>query len=102
MAQTRPAPARNADTSVLSTITIELTSDLLAVIEYGASRRGVDLNEFLVASAVAAADDEICAIRPMRLSREESLQLIEMLDNPPEPNEALQRALANSREYFDE
>lgn len=102
MAQTQATPSRAAVRQPSAKFEIDVPADVVAVLEYGASRRGCSVAEFVVASAIEAADAEIGDIRPLRLSVDETVQLVEALDNPGEPNDAMLRAVQRRREYFGE
>ena len=57
------------------------------------------LTDFVIRTAVAAARDVIEQTERVQLSERDSLRVLEMLDNPPAPNERLKaaaRALSKS------
>ena len=50
------------------------------------------LTDFVIRTAVAAARDVIEQTERVQLSERDSLRVLEMLDNPPAPNERLKAA----------
>jgi uncharacterized protein (DUF1778 family) len=50
------------------------------------------LTDFVIRTAVAAARDVIEQMERVQLSERDSLRVLEMLDNPPAPNERLKAA----------
>lgn len=54
---------------------------------------GSTLNQFVVQSALERAEQIIDRERVIALNREDAAMLIDLLENPPKPNDALKRAL---------
>ena len=52
----------------------------------------VDLSEFILRNALAAADAVIGNAERVTLSKRDSLLVLELLDNPPKPNDRLMAA----------
>lgn len=75
-----------------------LPADIKAMIEHAASLEGRSVSDFVVDSARSAALETIERHQTIRLTLEESYRLVDLLLNPPEPNDALRRAFeAHSR-----
>lgn len=82
-------------------ITARLSADKQAILQLAADLSGSTLNQFVVQSALQAAEHVIeqeDVIRSIRLTVEQSQRFFELLDAPPEPNEALQRAMERFRD----
>ena len=78
------------------------TPEVKALIQRAADLTGQSVTEFLVGSALTAAEETIRAHEVIRLSARDSAILIEALLNPPQPNEALWAAARDYRELFGE
>ena len=63
--------------------------------------RGQTLTAFIVEAAQVAADDAVERHRVLRLSRAASIQFLEALANPPEPNEQLRAAFEHHHETME-
>jgi uncharacterized protein (DUF1778 family) len=93
---------RNSETDnpVRGRITARLSAEKQAVLQLAADLSGSTLNQFIVQSALQAAErviEQEEVIRSIRLTVEESKRFFALLDEPPKPNEALQRAMARVR-----
>ena len=69
-----------------------ITSDQKALIERAAAYEGRSLSDFVVATVQEAAKAVIRDHEVLPLDRSQSRSFVELLLNPPEPNEALQQA----------
>jgi uncharacterized protein (DUF1778 family) len=81
-------------------ITARLSAEKQEILQLAADLSGSTLNQFIVQSALRAAEQVIEqeeVIRSIRLTMEESKRFFALLDEPPPPNEALQRAMARFR-----
>ena len=58
-----------------------------------AAWRGVPVSSFVIEAAAKAADDVIERERLIQLTRADAEQILNLLDNPPEPNAALRKAV---------
>ncbi len=79
-------------------IAARLTRDNKAVIERAASLRGLSVSDFLVTSALDAAQAVIEDEQVMRLTLEQSVWLMEVLNAEPRRLDALREADARRRE----
>lgn len=68
-------------------------------IQRAADLEGVSLSDFVVSRAYAAAEEVIRAHEVMALSERDSMRFVEALLSPPEPNDALQRALRDYQRF---
>ena len=88
------------DNSSRGRITARLSAEKQEILQLAAELSGSTLNQFIVQSALRAAEQVIEqeeVIRSIRLTMEESKRFFALLDAPPKPNEALQRAMARFR-----
>jgi uncharacterized protein (DUF1778 family) len=77
-------------------IAARLTAEQKALIQRAADIEGRTLTDFVIASAEATARQTISTHEVMRLSLAGAYQLIELIENPPAPNEHL---IAAARRY---
>jgi uncharacterized protein (DUF1778 family) len=80
-------------------LAVRLSADNKALLEQAALETGSTLSEFVVNSALAAARDVIENVERMVLRGEDRDFFLAMLENPPEPNEALREAAARYKEF---
>lgn len=73
-------------------ITARIARNALEKIEYAASLQGATINQFLVSSALANAENIIEHERKIELSQEEAKRFLDIIDAPPKPNENLRAA----------
>jgi uncharacterized protein (DUF1778 family) len=88
------------DNSSRGRITARLSAEKQEILQLAADLSGSTLNQFIVQSALRAAEQVIEkeeVIRSIRLTLEESKRFFALLDEPPKPNEALQRAMKRFR-----
>lgn len=79
-------------------IAARLSRENKDVIEYAARLRGLSVSEFLVSSALDAAQSVIEDQQLMRLTLEQSVWLMEVLNAEPRRIDALQEAYARLSE----
>lgn len=72
-------------------ISLRISSEDKSLLMRAASLQNNNLTEFVVRHAIALAKNVIKENERMRLTESETLQVMELLDNPPEPNEKLIR-----------
>jgi uncharacterized protein (DUF1778 family) len=92
--------ANNVDIASRGRITARLSTEKQEILQLAADLSGSTLNQFIVQSALRAAEQVIEqeeVTRSIRLTMEESKRFFALLDEPPKPNEALQRAMARFR-----
>ncbi len=77
----------------IDTISSEMTAPVRARIEQAAAWRGVPVSSFVIEAAVKAADEVIEHERLIQLSGDDAERIMALLDNPPEPNASLRKAL---------
>ncbi|WP_431798324.1 DUF1778 domain-containing protein (plasmid) [Cupriavidus metallidurans] len=88
------------DVSGRGRITARLSADKQEVLQLAADLSGSTLNQFIVQSALRAAEQVIEqeeTIQAIRLTVAQSRSFLESLANPAPPNEALKRAMARFR-----
>jgi uncharacterized protein (DUF1778 family) len=69
--------------------------DIQQTIQKAAAYSGASVTQFIVDSAMERAKSVINDIDIIKLSNKASLRMMELLDNPPEPNAFLTKAKAN-------
>ncbi len=89
--KTKPRPQR---------LEARLSADAKAVIQRAADIRGRSLSEFVVSSALEAAEETIREHEVIVLSARDSIALVEALLNPKGPSEALLAAARRHRELL--
>ena len=95
MPSAEPAASPRTKTARLEA---RVTSEQKALLQRAADLSGQSLTDFVVASAQEAARRAIEAHAVVRLSAEDSRRFVELLLNPPAPNEALREAAEAYRE----
>ena len=68
---------------------IRLTVDQKELIERASALRGASLSSFVTETVVGAARETLNEEHSMRLNAEQSAKLVQLLNEPPKPNEAL-------------
>ena len=76
----------------IESLSAEMTSPVRAKVEEAAAWRGVPVSSFVIEAAVKAADEVIERERLIQLTRADAEQILNLLDNPPEPNASLLKA----------
>jgi uncharacterized protein (DUF1778 family) len=77
-----------------------LSSDAKAIIQRAADISGRSVSDFVVSSALEAAEETIRNHEVIVLSARDSIMFVEALLNPKGPNEALRKAARRHREMF--
>ena len=83
-----------------SNLTIRAPAALHSRLSEAAAWRGLSLNSFILQAASKEADVVLDQERVLRITSEDALMLLALLDHPPEPNAALARAFAHRKEKF--
>ncbi|MBA4741078.1 MAG: DUF1778 domain-containing protein [Azoarcus sp.] len=73
-------------------ITARAPQPVVDELEEAAALAGITVNQFIVQAATEKARTIIDAFTRVSLSRRDAVFIATLLDNPPSPNEALQRA----------
>ena len=96
-----PAPATLSRTKTKpERLEARLPVETKAIIQHAADLSGRSLSDFVVSSALAAAEETIRNHEVIVLSARDSIALAEALLNPREPNQALRSAFRLHRELF--
>lgn len=66
--------------------------------ERAAAMQGRTLSEFVVSAAIEKAEEVIQTHEVIRLTENDYAQVVELLRDPPEPNEELKRGMQRWRE----
>lgn len=72
-----------------SRISLRIPTEEKALLMRAAALRHTNLTDFVVRASLDAAHEAIDQSEQMRLSERDSLAVLELLENPPEPNEKL-------------
>lgn len=80
-----------------SRIEARITPEALAVVRRAAEIQGRSVSDFMVAAAREVAEHTIRETQIVRLSVADQEMLFEMLQRPPEPSAALERAFEAHR-----
>jgi uncharacterized protein (DUF1778 family) len=81
-------------------LTIRAPSHLRTRLAAAAASCGLSLNSFILQAAAREADAILEHERVLRLTEDDAALILRLLDSPPEPNSALQRAFARRQELF--
>ena len=76
---------------------IRITPSVKSVIENAANFLGVTTSAFVLKCVLEKATQVMQQAQLITLNAEESQRFLEMLENPPEPNEKLKRLLVTHR-----
>ncbi len=79
-----------------------IRADQKALLQRAADLTGRTLTDFVVASAVAAAEEAIRDHQVITLTLEDSIAFAEAVLNPPEPNADLRALVQRYREFVGE
>ncbi len=74
-------------------ITARVSQPVVDKLQEAADLQGATLNQFLVQAALEKAEKIIDRERAIKFTREDAAMLINMLENPSKPNDALLRAI---------
>ncbi|MGY8526667.1 type II toxin-antitoxin system TacA family antitoxin [Paracidovorax citrulli] len=91
---------RTADPQARGRITARLSAEKQELLQLAADVSGSTLNQFIVQAALRAAAEVIEqeeAIRAIKLNAEESRRFLALLEDPPQPNDTLKRAMERFR-----
>ena len=78
-------------------VAVRLTGETKRILEHAAEVTGRSLTDFVVDSAVSAAQQAIERNERLKLAAEDREVFLSALANPPAPNEALRAAAARHR-----
>ena len=92
MATVQPSTTKNAR------LEARITAEQKELIERAAAYEGRSVSDFVVGTVQRAAKAIIQEHEVLRLNESQSRAFVETLLDPPEPNEALERAAAQYRE----
>lgn len=81
-------------------ITLKLSEKHKRKLEQAAAMRCMTLSEYLLQLAIDAATEEIPVPEPIVLSDQDWEIFASVMENPPEPNEALKAAIKEHQEEY--
>lgn len=76
-------------------ITARVSDSIKQTIDTAANLSGATLNQFVVQAALEKAETIIENDKLIRLSQRDSAIFFDLLENPPEPNSSLKKAVEN-------
>ncbi len=76
-------------------LTTRITGHVLDKLQHAADLVGATLNQFVVQAALDRAERLIESETTIVLTRQESLRLLEMIENPPPRNERFKKLMAD-------
>jgi uncharacterized protein (DUF1778 family) len=79
-------------------LVIQISADQKSLIEEAAALSGQPIASFTVSAAIEAARRVVEGHRSIRLSTRDWDRFLNLLDNPPEPNDHLKRAVARYKD----
>jgi len=88
------------ETNERSALTIRPSSDLHSRIADAAGWLGLSLNSFILEAAAERADEIIEHRQSVKLSPDDAIMILKLLDSPGKPNEALKLAFENRKRLF--
>ena len=88
---------RNSTVKVSARLDFRIAPENKQVIEKAATLNGQSVSDFAVSTLLKSAREVLEQHGQTTLSNRDRDAFLEMLDNPPEPNEALRRAVENYR-----
>jgi uncharacterized protein (DUF1778 family) len=74
-------------------ITARVSSAVAETLSEAAALTGTTIKNFVLQAALKEAQRVIDREKTISISKEDAVMLLSLLDSPPEPNEALKRAL---------
>jgi uncharacterized protein (DUF1778 family) len=80
-----------------SRLVARLPQKLRATIQEAADMEGTSLNQFVIRAAHKQAQEILERERIVRLNREETKRIFDLMDNPPKPTAAMLKAKALHR-----
>ena len=83
-------------------ITARVSEQIKQTLIAAADLTGATLNQFLVQSALEKAENIIEKDKLIHLSNKDAQLFFEMLENPPEPNTKLKKAVKNYKANYSE
>lgn len=81
-------------------IAVRVTEELDTKINRAVALSGLTQTEFVSEALAEKADEIIRAQHYIELSQRDMEALLDAIENPPEPNDAMRRAIAGWRERF--
>lgn len=80
-------------------INLKVTAEQKELLEKAASSTGLSLSDFVLSKSLEAAWENAASHNQLVLSARDWELFVSLMENPPEPNEALKSAM---REYLEE
>lgn len=93
-----PAPAPKKTTQKIERLEARLSPDTKALFQEAAMIQGRSLTDFVVNSAVEAAQRTLRENEFVQLSRRDRIAFVEALLNPPAPNDRLRKSFQRHNE----
>ena len=77
----------------ISRLSMRISQEDKETLELAAASKGVSLCSYILSAAMERAEEDLRGEREIELTRQSWNQIMDLIENPPEPNEALQELL---------
>lgn len=85
-----------------SRVELRVSQEQKSLLERAAHLRGVSLSAYMLSHTLAAAREDIAAHEKLVLSERDWNLFVSMLENPPEPTDALKSAVKKFRDKYEQ
>ena len=94
-------PTTKATKAKKSRLDIRIDQEQKELLERAASLRGLSLSSYLLSNSIEAAIKDIESHEKLVLSDNDRDLFLSLMENPPEPNEALKSAMRRFQEEYE-
>lgn len=77
----------------ISRLSMRISQEDKETLELAAASKGVSPSSYILSAAMEKAEEDLRGEREIELTRQSWNQLMDLIENPPKPNEALQELL---------
>ena len=84
-----------------SRLDLRIDQDQKELLERAASLRGLSLSSYLLSNSIEAATKDIESYEKLVLSDNDRDLFLSLMENPPEPNQALKSAMRRFQEEYE-
>lgn len=94
-------PTTKATKAKKSRVDLRIDQDQKELLERAASLRGLSLSSYLLSNSIEAATRDIESHEKLVLSDNDRDLFLSLMENPPEPNQALKSAMRRFQEEYE-
>ena len=94
-------PTTKATKAKKSRLDLRIDQDQKELLERAASLRGLSLSSYLLSNSIEAATKDIKSHEKLVLSDNDRDLFLSLMENPPEPNQALKSAMRRFQEEYE-